>query len=129
LIRRAIAFAFVAALPTQGARILIAQRPHRNPSRPRSRNAPFIASTSRTTDKTGHILLKYDPDKSFFPIGLWGQVLPDAPAGRIGMEGARGRGFNTIWPINWDDRAIRWPKRPGAARLHGGDRRRRTPRS
>jgi hypothetical protein len=108
LIRRAIAFAFVAALS-------IAGRPHSASAAAASSQPVAPAATQCTvhrqyvphTDKTGHILLKYDPDKSFFPIGLWGQVLPDAPGGPYpDWKELVAAGFNTIWPINWDDRAI-----------------------
>ncbi len=59
------------------------------------------------TDKQGHILTKFDNDKSFFPIGLWGQVLPDAPGGPYpDWNEIADAGFNIIWPMNWDDRAI-----------------------
>jgi hypothetical protein len=59
------------------------------------------------TDRQGHILTKYDAEKSFFPIGAWGQVLPDAPGGPyVSWKDMAAQGFNTIWPLNWDDRAI-----------------------
>jgi hypothetical protein len=59
------------------------------------------------TDKNGHVLLKYDAERSFFPIGLWGQVLPDAAGGPYpDWKELAAAGINTIWPLNWDDRAI-----------------------
>ncbi|HTL31182.1 MAG TPA: hypothetical protein VL282_18260 [Tepidisphaeraceae bacterium] len=59
------------------------------------------------TDRQGHILTKYDPKKSFFPIGSWGQVLPDSAGGPyVDWKQMAAKGFNTIWPLNWDDRAI-----------------------
>lgn len=59
------------------------------------------------TDAQGHILTKYDPQKSFFPIGAWGQVLPDSQGGPyVSWRDMKAQGFNTIWPLNWDDRAI-----------------------
>jgi hypothetical protein len=59
------------------------------------------------TDAQGHILTKYDPHKSFFPIGSWGQVLPDSQGGPyVSWRDMKAQGFNTIWSLNWDDRAI-----------------------
>jgi hypothetical protein len=58
------------------------------------------------TNRNGHVLLKYDPKQSFLSIGSWGQVLPDAEGGPYpDWKELADAGFNTIWPINWDDRA------------------------
>lgn len=73
------------------------------------------------TDRQGHILQKYDPAKSFFPIGLWGQVLPDSPGGPyIAWTDIAKAGFNTIWPINWDDKAIPLAEQAGIQLVYMG---------
>src|SRR5690242_6766736 len=59
------------------------------------------------TDRVGHVLEKFDAGGSFFPIGLWGQALPDAEGGPYpDWKEIAAAGFNTIWPMNWNDRAI-----------------------
>ncbi|HEX8523038.1 MAG TPA: beta-galactosidase [Tepidisphaeraceae bacterium] len=59
------------------------------------------------TDKHGHVLLKYDPKQSFFMIGSWGHVLPNGAGGPYpDFKEMTDAGFNTIWPLNWDDAAI-----------------------
>jgi len=49
------------------------------------------------TDKNGSILTKYDPEKSFFPIGMWGIPLHDPAAGYNWQE-LQDLGCNTVWP-------------------------------
>ncbi len=47
------------------------------------------------TDRHGRRMMEYDPERSFFPIGLWGVHLPESsPAGWDEIAGA---GFNTVW--------------------------------
>ena len=59
------------------------------------------------TDARGAILTKYDAQRSFLTIGLWGQVLPDAAGGPYpSWKEVAAAGFNTVWPLNWDDRAL-----------------------
>lgn len=59
------------------------------------------------TDKNGRPLQQFEPSKSFFPIGIWGMVLPDGPDGKyIGWDALAKANFNTVWPTNWDDQAL-----------------------
>ena len=50
------------------------------------------------TDKNGHPLTEYDPERSFFPIGMWG-----VPLGYDGSDWQqlKDAGFNTAW--TWFD--------------------------
>lgn len=53
------------------------------------------------TDKQGHRLYKYDVDKSFFPIGMWGASMPgDVYGSHYDWETLKEAGFNTVWPWN-----------------------------
>lgn len=51
------------------------------------------------TNRQGEVRLTYDPDASFFPIGIWGAQLPgkqwDSEADWSVLKEA---GFNTVWP-------------------------------
>jgi len=67
-------------------------------------NAPAPIQTIYTdhvphTDRQGHLLNHYDPERSFFPIGIWGAQLPgkqwDSEADWQFLKDA---GFNTVWP-------------------------------
>src|SRR4051812_27844031 len=49
-------------------------------------------------DKKGQVLTAYDAQRSFFPIGLWGQAEPDAPGGPYpSWKEIADDGFNTVW--------------------------------
>jgi hypothetical protein len=74
------------------------------------------------TDRNGHVLLKYDPQKSFLSVGMWGQVLPDAEGGPYPeWKELAEAGFNTIWPINWDDRAPELAEKSGVQLVFMGE--------
>ena len=50
-------------------------------------------------DRQGNILTQYDPERSFFPIAIWGVQMPgtqwDSEADWNVLTEA---GFNTVWP-------------------------------
>src|SRR5437762_10838997 len=59
------------------------------------------------TDKNGRPLNRFDPKKSFFPIGIWGMVLPDGPDGKyVPWTELAKANFNTVWPTNHDERDL-----------------------
>lgn len=59
---------------------------------------PYLEGVPHT-DRQGKLLMKYEPDRSFFPIAIWGAQLPgrqwDSEADWNVLT--RG-GFNTVWP-------------------------------
>jgi hypothetical protein len=51
------------------------------------------------TDRRGRPLLKYDADRSFFPIGSWGAPLPQGACGRrYDWQVLVNASYNTAWP-------------------------------
>ncbi len=49
------------------------------------------------TDRTGNRRTSYDPEKSFFPIGMWG-VPVHTPGGEYDWNKLRDLHINTVWP-------------------------------
>jgi hypothetical protein len=49
------------------------------------------------TDAQGNRRMKYDPEKSFFPIGMWGVPFHD-PAASYDWQELVNLGCNTVWP-------------------------------
>lgn len=50
------------------------------------------------TDKNGNLLLKYDPQKSFIQIGVWGNPWGEAYGVNYDLKVLTDAGFNTMWP-------------------------------
>jgi hypothetical protein len=50
------------------------------------------------TDAQGHLLMKYDPQKSFFPIAMWGAPLSTVYGVNYDWSILTAAGFNTVWP-------------------------------
>ena len=51
------------------------------------------------TDARGKMMMRYEPERSFFQIGLWGAPLPGAAHGREhDWAVLKDAGFNTVWP-------------------------------
>lgn len=50
------------------------------------------------TDKHGRLLMKYDPERSFLQIGVWGNPIRPAYGYSYDLEVLPKAGFNTIWP-------------------------------
>lgn len=48
------------------------------------------------TDKNGRRLAQYDPERSFFPIAMWGAPLHDGKT--YDWAELKKAGFNTVWP-------------------------------
>lgn len=66
------------------------------------------------TDKNGRMLMRYEPGRSFFPIGIWGIPMGEVWGTSYELKTVVDAGFNTIWP---------WPRElsqtlPEAARHH-----------
>ena len=51
------------------------------------------------TDRRGQPLMQYDPERSFFPIGIWGAQLPGKQwESESDWQVLKDAGFNTAWP-------------------------------
>lgn len=51
------------------------------------------------TDRQGRVLTEYDPDRSFFQIGIWGAPLPGQYwDSKVDWKVLKDAGFNTVWP-------------------------------
>ena len=50
------------------------------------------------TDKNGNLLTKYDPQKSFFQIGVWGNPTSAVYGVNYDLKVLTDAGFNTMWP-------------------------------
>jgi hypothetical protein len=55
------------------------------------------------TDAHGRRLTAYDPGRSFFQIGIWGNPMGEVWGTTYDLEVLRAAGFNTMWP---------WPSAP-----------------
>jgi len=55
------------------------------------------------TDKNGNLLTTYDPNRSFFQIGIWGNPYGEIYGVNYDLKALTDAGINTIWP---------WPMRP-----------------
>ncbi len=55
------------------------------------------------TDRNGKRLLRFDPERSFFPIGTWGNSKPGEVQGQTyDWAELKRAGFNTVWPWPYD---------------------------
>jgi hypothetical protein len=63
------------------------------------------------TDRRGLQLMKYDPERSFFPIGIMNAPTPEAYGHNHDWQLVADAGFNTIWP---------WPLMAAADSLEVG---------
>ena len=50
------------------------------------------------TDKNGNQLAKYDPQRSFFQIGIWGNPIGQVYGVNYDLKALTDAGFNTMWP-------------------------------
>ena len=50
------------------------------------------------TDKQGRLLMKYDPERSFFQIGIWGNPYGDKYGHNYDLNVLKNAGMNTMWP-------------------------------
>lgn len=50
------------------------------------------------TDKNGNLLMKYDPQKSFLQIGVWGNPWGEVYGVNYDLKVLTDAGFNTMWP-------------------------------
>jgi hypothetical protein len=50
------------------------------------------------TDKNGNLLIKYDPRRSFFQIGVWGCPYGEIYGVNYDLKVLAEAGFNTMWP-------------------------------
>jgi len=50
------------------------------------------------TDKNGNVLLTYDPERSFFQIGIWGNPYGEIYGHTYDLKVLTDAGFNTMWP-------------------------------
>ena len=50
------------------------------------------------TDKNGNLLTKYDPQRSFFQIGIWGNPWGDIYGVNYDLKVLTDAGFNSMWP-------------------------------
>ena len=63
------------------------------------------------TDKRGRLLMQYDPARSFFQIGIWGNPIGKIYGVDYDLKVLRDAGFNTMWP---------WPMRSLEDQLRAG---------
>lgn len=56
------------------------------------------------TDKNGNLLVKYDPQRSFFQIGVWGNPYGEIYGVNYDLKTLTDAGFNTMWP--WRMRSL-----------------------
>lgn len=50
------------------------------------------------TDKNGNVLTQYDPERSFFQIGVWGNPYGEIYGTNYDLKTLTDAGFNTMWP-------------------------------
>lgn len=50
------------------------------------------------TDKNGNLLTRYDPQRSFFQIGIWGNPYGEIYGTSYDLKTLTEAGFNTMWP-------------------------------
>ncbi len=50
------------------------------------------------TDKNGNLLTRYDPQRSFFQIGIWGNPYGEIYGTNYDLKTLTEAGFNTMWP-------------------------------
>lgn len=50
------------------------------------------------TDRNGNLLTRYDPERSFFQIGVWGNPYGDIYGTNYDLKTLTEAGFNTMWP-------------------------------
>lgn len=50
------------------------------------------------TDKNGNLLTKYDPQRSFFQIGIWGNPIGEIYGVNYDLKALTDAGINTMWP-------------------------------
>lgn len=63
------------------------------------------------TDRNGNLLTSYDPQRSFFQIGIWGNPWGEIYGHNYDLKVLTDAGFNTMWP---------WPMRTLAQQLDAG---------
>lgn len=56
------------------------------------------------TDPRGNLLMQYDPRRSFFQIGIWGNPMGNIYGYDYNLKVLTGAGFNTMWP--WPGRSM-----------------------
>ena len=54
------------------------------------------------TDKQGNRLMKYDPEKSFLQVGIWGNPIGNVHGYEYDLKVLTDAGFNTMWPFYTD---------------------------
>lgn len=64
------------------------------------------------TDKNGNVLLQYDPTRSFFQIGIWGNPFGESYGHTYDLQVLKDAGFNTMWP--WPHRGLELELEQGA---------------
>lgn len=63
-----------------------------------ARQTMYIDSVPHT-DRQGRILTQFDPERSFFPIAIWGAQLPGTQWDSVSdWKVLTDAGFNTVWP-------------------------------
>jgi len=63
------------------------------------------------TDKRGQLLMKYDPERSFFQVGVWGNPYGKIYGYEYDLKVLTDAGVNTMWP---------WPMRTVEEQLEAG---------
>lgn len=56
------------------------------------------------TDRNGNLLTSYDPQRSFFQIGIWGNPYGEIYGVKYDLKTLTDAGFNTMWP--WRMRSV-----------------------
>ncbi len=64
------------------------------------------------TDKNGNLLTEYDPERSFFQIGIWGNPFGDIYGYNYDLTILPEAGINTMWP--WSGRGLEKELEAGA---------------